>query len=287
MAISFEEFKTLATIGQKYEYAKKADIKITGNRVLLIIDMQNDFMENGTLPVQGASKDAERLSNFLFGHTVYFREVVATMDTHGLNHIFFPGWWADAKGETVKPFTAVTRQDLLQRKYIPRFHKKETLRYVEGLEQYAKNILMVWPYHCIANTWGHSLEQNVFDALCFYEAAGGMVTRVYKGTDPLTEMYGVFKSEYPEDKNKNIALLKKISHYDTVYIAGEAKSHCVLSTVKQLTDYMQENGKPLHKIHLLSDCMSTIAGFEEQTAKAFEDFEKKGMKITDTKEGIF
>lgn len=286
MTVNFKEYKALATIGQKCEYAKEANIKFSGNNVLLIIDMQNDFMQDGALPVQGAKADAARLADFLFEYVGCFREVVATMDTHGLNHIFFPGWWEDANGNTVEPFTAITRQDLLQKRYIPRFHKKETLRYVEGLEQYAKNTLMVWPYHCIANTWGHSLEQNVFDALCFYEAAGGKVTRVYKGADPLTEMYGVFISEYPEIKNKNIALLKKVSDYDTIFIAGEAKSHCVLSTVKQLADYMLGKGKPLHKIRLLTDCMSAIAGFEEYTAKALESLTEKGMKIADTKASI-
>jgi len=142
---------------------------------------------------------------------------------------------------------------------------------------------MVWPYHCIANTKGHDLEENIMGALCFYEASGGKVTRVFKGMDSLSEMYGVFACEYPEKRHANRALLRRAAGFDKIFIAGEAKSHCVLSTLKQLAACMEEKGKSLSAIRVLTDCMSAISGFEETTEREFDALAAKGVVFTDTK----
>jgi nicotinamidase-related amidase len=280
MPVSAEELKQLETIGEKAEYARKAGLKVKGGSLLLIIDMQNDFMEGGALPVSGARADAKRLADWMVKNAGMFSEVIATMDTHGLSHVFFPGWWEDAEGETVKPFTEITKKDFDKGLYRPRFHRAATAAYIAGLEALGRYTLMVWPYHCVANTAGHGLEENIFNALCFYEASGGRVTRVFKGMDPLSEMYGVFACEYPEKRRANRALLRRAAAYGTVYIAGEAKSHCVLSTLRQLAAYMEEQGKSLSAIRVLNDCMSAIAGFEEATEREFNAFKEKGVVFT-------
>jgi nicotinamidase-related amidase len=49
-----------------------------------------------------------------------------------------------------------------------------------------------------------------------------------------------------------------MGYYDTVYIAGEAKSHSVAITVKQLLEHSDLSDKIL----ILKNCMSPITGFE-------------------------
>ena len=66
-----------------------------------------------------------------------------------------------------------------------------------------------------------------------------------------------------------------------VFVCGEAKSHCVKTS---LQDMIKNCGGKLktQSIHLISDMTSGIPGFEEQTAKAYDIMAKKGMQIIDS-----
>ncbi|GAA3325211.1 hypothetical protein GCM10020331_056150 [Ectobacillus funiculus] len=60
--------------------------------------------------------------------------------------------------------------------------------------------------------------------------------------------------------------------YDKIIVAGEAKSHCVLESVRQIVEYYANNRDILARIYLLDDCMSPIPGYEEMTEKkAFKE----------------
>jgi len=51
-------------------------------RALLIVDVQNDFCECGSLPVIGGAAVARDISTFLNGHAAEYQHVVATRDYH-------------------------------------------------------------------------------------------------------------------------------------------------------------------------------------------------------------
>jgi nicotinamidase/pyrazinamidase len=52
------------------------------SRALLIIDMQNDFCEGGSLPVAGGSEVAAAISAYVAAHRREYAHVVATRDFH-------------------------------------------------------------------------------------------------------------------------------------------------------------------------------------------------------------
>ena len=62
---------------------------------------------------------------------------------------------------------------------------------------------------------------------------------------------------------------------DKIIVAGEAKSHCVLESIKQILEHYETRPEITQKIYILEDCMSSITGFEDITNKTFEDFKKK------------
>ena len=71
-------------------------------------------------------------------------------------------------------------------------------------------------------------------------------------------------------------MLQKLLFYDKIIIAGEAKSHCVLETIKQIIDFFNpQDRKKLSNIYLLEDCMSCIPGFEESTEEDFTNFKSQ------------
>ena len=101
-----------------------------------------------------------------------------------------------------------------------------------------------------------------------------------KGQNPYTEMYGIIKAEYDTDNYINMQVLDAVKQSDEIYIAGEASSHCVLASTLQILEYFAENKDITRRITVLSDCMSSIVGFEDVTEKNFEEMRcKYGIQI--------
>ncbi len=96
---------------------------------------------------------------------------------------------------------------------------------------------------------------------------------IVKGQDPLSEMYGIIKPDYDKKQSINMDLLNMIEKYDKIVIAGEAKSHCVLESARQIAAYFKEERNCIKDIYILEDCMSTIPGYETSTEEAFAELE--------------
>ncbi len=224
--------------------------------VLLLIDAQNDFCDpKGALYVPGADEDMRRLAQRI--RKGEFEAVIYTLDTHDRLAIFHPSWFADANERPPAPFTAISADEVESGRWRPRFFPQETLAYLKAL----KGTHVVWPEHCIAGTWGHGLFPEIADAL----ETVPYVRHVIKGTYPLSEHYGVFEAEVvsvPETRF-NDALADELLGYKKIYLAGEAKSHCVAASLSQML-----KGRPqaARLIHVLTDCMSDVPGFNADEA---------------------
>lgn len=251
-------------------------------RVLfLAIDEQQDFMDYGALGVPGAHEDIKRITRFIYDNIEKITNIAVSLDTHTPHQIFHPCWWIDANGDSPAPYTAITTADLDAGKWTAIINPIASREYVEKLEKFGKKVLVVWPYHCIQGTTGAALENQFANMVYFHSVARKAIAqRLVKGQDPLTEMYGIIK---PEDNCGpgngsgyiNIAFLNKVENYDKIVIAGEAKSHCVMESVKQILEYYENRPEVTSKIYILEDCMSSIPGYEDATDKAFNAFKTK------------
>ena len=101
-----------------------------------------------------------------------------------------------------------------------------------------------------------------------------------KGTDPLSEMYGIIKPEYSKKGYVNTPVLNAIEKYDEIYVIGEAASHCLMESVAQIADHFKNRPDVTQKITILEDCTSPIPGFEDATTAAFDNFKSTyGIKF--------
>jgi len=74
--------------------------------LLVIIDMQNDFMEGiGSLPVPGSIKDIKNLIEFINNNKI--DTIMCSLDTHEKMQIFHSCWWQDENGNNPEPFTII------------------------------------------------------------------------------------------------------------------------------------------------------------------------------------
>jgi len=289
MKTQFDEIVDVSSIGKpsnpinQGELFKKANSEnlkgsatMSEKNLLLIIDMQNDFMENGSLPVVGSHKDSENISRFIYNNIDKLFRIAVSLDTHKPFQIFHPCWWIDQKGNNPSPYTLITKADLDSGKYLPVIEPIKSRNYVENLEKSSKKTLMVWPYHCIQGTFGNALENQLSNMVYFHSIAKkSQLQTLVKGTEVLTESYGVIRPEYSETNIINLDFLNQLKDYDNIYICGEAMTHCVYETVKQITGFFANNSKVLRKINLLKDCMSPVgnASFDE----AFKDLPELSM----------
>ena len=63
-------------------------------------------------------------------------------------------------------------------------------------------------------------------------------------------------------------------------MAGEASSHCVAHTVRDLINYRENLAD---KIILMPDTMSPVPGFEKDADTFFNEMERAGLKIEPSK----
>ena len=242
------------------------------SKLLICVDFQNDFLEGGALAVSGGKADVEKTINFINNHKI--DKIICSLDTHTKNQIFHKCYWKNSNGETPSDYTVITAEDVRNNKWIPVGCSKEyALEYLDYIENKGKKNLCIWPYHCLIGTTGAAIEPSL--AKVVYEHDNLFLQ---KGMDLNTEMYGIIKPEY-DTGYINLDMLEEIQKYNEVYIAGEAKSHCVLETIKQLVEYFSEDKNTLEKIIVLQDCMSSIPGFEETTEKELNELASKGIKL--------
>jgi nicotinamidase-related amidase len=266
--ISLNEILRLAN-GEKLTPAHQNQEKV----LFLAIDVQQDFMDNGALGVPGAHGDVERMTHFIYDNMDKITNIAVSIDTHTPHQIFHPCWWIDENGNNPGPATPITLADLDSGKWRAVINPSASRDYVEHLEKDGKKTLVVWPYHCIQGTTGCALENQFSNMVYFHSVAKKtVVQRLVKGQDPLSEMYGIIKPEYDTKNYINLDFLNKMENYDKIVICGEAKSHCVLESIKQMLEHYKNNLEVTKKVYILEDCMSIIPGFEDATEKAFDDF---------------
>ena len=97
---------------------------------------------------------------------------------------------------------------------------------------------------------------------------------VNKGQDPYSEMYGIIKPEYSKKNFINTVVLNAIEQFEEIYVVGEAASHCLMESVKQIAENFANRPEVTSKITVLEDCTSPIAGYEQMTKDAFDLFKR-------------
>ena len=245
------------------------------NVLLLGIDFQKDFLEGGALGVSGANGDVERVTRWIYSNMKKITEIAVSIDTHIPQQIFHPCWWIDSNGNHPDPFTAITLADLDAGKWNVCIAPIESREYVMNLEKNAQLVLVIWPYHCLKGTVGAALDSQFANMVLFHSVARMSIgTKLVKGENPYSEMYGIIKPEYDKKNYINLAFLNKIEQYSKVVIAGEAASHCVLRSIQQILEHFANKPEVTKNIYILEDCMSFIPGFEN-TKQTYVDLQKK------------
>ncbi len=264
--------------------------------LLLLVDPQVDFVHtDGALSVPGAVEDTRRTIAWIFAHVGALTRIAVSLDSHIPTQIFFPTWWLGPQGEHPAPFTPITAAEVEAGRWKPLFEPQWSRHYVRELEARAKKTLMIWPYHTLMGTPGHSITPALYEAIIYHAAArAAQPILLPKGTLPKTEHYSLLEPEVKvpgEPQGElNRAFVDELTHYERIYVAGQAKSHCVLETLGTVMRVFADRPQEIAKWHVLTDCMSSVAhpeiDFEAQAEETLARYAERGLKLTTSREAM-
>lgn len=283
---------------------------------VLLVDVQNTFCvpdfelfvagRSGT----GAVDDNRRLCEFLYRNLGRITQIVPSLDTHRAMQVFHPVWLVDAAGNHPEPYTLVSPDDVESGRWRVNpavaeslgldlaYAERHLLHYARRLAERGKYRLTVWPYHGMLGGIGHALVSAVEEAVFFHGIArDSQPDFQVKGENPLTEHYSLLGPEVTDGPDgdeigaRNTALVERLSEFDAVVVAGQAKSHCVAWTIDDLLEADDRpDRRPAERTYLLDDCSSPVvvpgADYTDDADAAFRRFAEAGMHVVRSTEPI-
>jgi nicotinamidase/pyrazinamidase len=266
---------------------------------LITIDPQNDFCiangpggNKGQLVVPGAEEDINRLAAFITKNGKRIDEIHCTLDSHQSAHIAHPIFWTNAKGENPPPFSVIAHDDTVNGVWFPSNPRLRAYgeRYTGELKKHGRYQLMIWPPHCLIGTWGHSIVPAMAQALLAWEKEAWQrltkVDFVAKGSNVLTEHYSGVQADVPDDGDPstklNTVLIDALRNADQILITGEALSHCVANTIRDIANNFGDDN--VKKFVFLEDTSSNVANCEALGKAFVKEMVGRGMKVANTKD---
>lgn len=257
---------------------------------MLIIDPQVDFHPGGSLGIPNANNDAERTAGFILDHLDDIDQIIVTLDSHHRMHIAHSMVWLDENDNHPSPFTEITNQQIRDGVWRPRDPSflDQALSYTQQLEAKERFTLCIWPDHCLMGTPGHNVVPVINAALRKWEYEHfKTVEFVQKGMNCSTEMYSAIIAEVPIRDDAathfNAKLMQKLHACPQLVVCGQALSHCVNFTVRDIVDNWRGDNS---KIVILKDGCSPVEGFESAADEFLFDMKEANVTIQRTVDPI-
>lgn len=289
------------------------------NIELLIIDPQKDFCTEveevagiemkGALFVPGANEDMIRVAEMIDRIGPKLNDIHVTLDSHHYVDIAHPVFWVNSLGNHPNPFTIITASEVKNgewRATNPAFQNRaayasafpnETPRdgveeYTAALEANGRYPLCIWPPHCLIASWGYSVHTRLYQSLLKWEGDFAIVDYVTKGSNFWTEHYSAVQADVPDPQDPttmlNNNLIDTLEKADIILLAGEARSHCLANTVRDIADNFGDEN--IQKMMLLKDATTDVADppgttmFTDMGEAFVKDLTTRGMQISTTTE---
>lgn len=278
---------------------------------LVVIDPQNSFckvvpanqqqvLHDGELCVPGAWEDMLRIADFVINAGDKLNDIHITLDSHHKVHIAHPIWFKDSAGNYPSPFTVMkerngsiygyqtdangNQHEVGEYRCTIISQTRWTLDYLKALDTNKRYPHVIWPYHCLIGTPGHNVVQPLMEALLAWEENNAaLVNKITKGSNYKVEHFSAVQSEVvdPSDSTTqiNTKFINTLMEADVVLFAGEAGSHCLANTVRDIANNFQDDSF-IQKCVLLTDGTSPVPGFESFQDQFINELTARGMQTS-------
>jgi len=218
-------------------------------------------------------------------------QIHVTLDCHHKIDVAHPAMWRDGSNNRPAPFTIISSQDIRDGKWVPIYapYRKKFIHYAESLEASGRYPLCIWPPHCLIGTEGNNILPVLHQALSnWIDIRRRNINFVSKGSNIFTEHYSAVKAEVPDPKDPTTqidsrpgGLIKTLMQSDIIAIAGEAGSHCLANTVRDIADGFGDDSY-IKKLVLIKDATSPVTGFENLQDEFITEMAARGMQVSNT-----
>jgi nicotinamidase-related amidase len=142
---------------------------------------------------------------------------------------------------------------------------------------------------------GQALDPALFEAIHWHAVARRtQPIFLQKGMIPTTEHYSPFEPEVKVPTHPhgslNTTMLRLLETHARIYVAGEAKSHCVLEACASMMRHFEGRPEIIERIHFLGDCTSSVVvpgiDFEAMANRELDVWRGKGMRFVSTREAV-
>lgn len=256
---------------------------------LLVIDAQYDFCDQkGALYVKGADDDMNRLADMIRKESKRITNIHLTLDSHHQFDIAHPYWFRDSQGKHPNPFTIIGPEDLEQGVWMttrPQLFKR-TLQYLKDLQSRGRYPHCIWPPHCLIGSPGYAIYEPVREAIFEWERKyNTAANKITKGSNIFTEHFSAVQAEVPDPEDPSTQLntdfIDTVEKADIILLAGEAGSHCLANTVRDMANNFKDDSY-IHKLILLEDATSPVPSFEKNQEDFISELTARGMQISKT-----
>ena len=255
--------------------------------ILLIIDPQMDYTPpNGSMAIKTAIEDSERCSNFIKTHGHLLDEIFVSLNSHHRMHITHSIFWTDSNGNSPEAYTSISAEDVANGIWKPRDNSQHILEYVSyytsELESRGKRKLTIWPDNCLIGSPGHAIIPCINDALQEWASDKlNTITYIMKGTNCLTEMYSALSAEIEiasdPSTQVDMNMVQRLITADRLLICGQALSHCVNYTVRDLMSHISPDY--VSRINLVKDGCSPLPNYEDMAREFVGEVQFKGVTV--------
>ena len=176
----------------------KENIEIKRNDALLIVDIQNDFIPNGALPVEGGDLIIGGINEIVNHFKDLSRNIILTQDWHPIGHLSFASSYPGKK---------------------------------PGDEFQTKDLAIgpvLWPDHCVQGTKGAEFHKDLVTT-----PASAIIR---KGRNPKIDSYSAFLENDKKTETGLAGYLKSIM-IKRVFICGLALDYCVYFSAMDAVDF--------------------------------------------------
>lgn len=258
---------------------------------LLIIDPQNDFCSpHGSLYVPGAEEDMGRLATLIDRLKNKIADIHVTLDSHRMIDISHPGWWRDSNGHQPAAFTQITADEVHAGRWTTTMPaaRSRSLAYLQELDNRGRYPHVIWPEHCLIGDEGHNVFPQLAASIHEWEQRRfALADFVTKGSNPWTEHFSAVQAEVPDAADPttqvNTSLVSTLEEADVILLAGEALSHCLANTVRDVAQHFADPSF-IQKMVLLTDASTSVPGFESYGQRFVQELASLGMKTTTTQQ---
>ena len=176
----------------------KENIEIKSNDALIIVDMQNDFIPNGALPVEGGDLIIDGINEIAKIFKDFSSNVILTQDWHPIGHLSFASSYPDKKpGDEIQ-----TKDGAIGP--------------------------ILWPDHCVQGTKGAEFHKDLNTTL-----ASAIIR---KGRNPKIDSYSAFLENDKKSETGLAGYLKSIK-VRRIFICGLALDYCVYFSAMDAVDF--------------------------------------------------